>query len=150
MRAVHVGIGHDDDLVVARVLDREIILDARADRRDDRPDLLVRQHLVDARLLDVDDLAAQRQDRLELPVAPLLGGAAGGVALDEVDLAQPGSLSEQSASLPGRLPTSSADFLRVRSRALRAASRARAADTAFSTMMLADSGCSSRYAARTR
>ena len=37
-----------------------------------------------------------------------------------------------------------ADFLRVRSRALRAASRARAADTAFSRMMLAVRGCSSR------
>jgi hypothetical protein len=39
---------------------------------------------------------------------------------------------EQSASLPGRTPVSSALFLRVRSRALRAASRARAAESAFS------------------
>ncbi len=55
-----------------------------------------------------------------------------------------GSTSEQSASFPGRLPTSSADFLRVRSRALRAASRARAAETAFSITMFAVRGCSSR------
>jgi hypothetical protein len=41
-----------------------------------------------ARLLDVEDLAAQRQDRLELAVAALLGAAAGGVTLDDVDLAQ--------------------------------------------------------------
>ena len=52
-----------------------------------RISLLVQQLLV-ARLLDVEDLAAQRQDRLELAVAALLGGAAGGVALDDVDLAQ--------------------------------------------------------------
>ena len=45
-------------------------------------------HLVEARLLDVEHLAAQRQDRLELAVAALLGGAAGGIALDEVELAQ--------------------------------------------------------------
>ena len=37
--------------------------------------------------------------------------------------------------------------MRVRSRALRAASRARAADTAFSMTMFATRGCSSRYAA---
>ena len=41
---------------------------------------------------------------------------------------------------------SSADFLRVRSRALRAASRARAAETALSMTMFAVRGCSSRYA----
>ena len=35
------------------------------------------QHLVEARALDVEDLAAQRQDRLEFAVAALLGRAAG-------------------------------------------------------------------------
>src|SRR3712207_9023188 len=42
--------------------------------------------LVDARLLDVDDLAADRQDRLEHRVAAGLGRATGRVALDDVDL----------------------------------------------------------------
>ena len=37
-------------------------------------------------LLDVEDLAPQRQDRLEATVAPLLGGATSGVALHDVDL----------------------------------------------------------------
>ncbi len=59
-----------------------------ADRGDDRPDFLVRQDLVDARLLDVDDLAAERQNGLEFAVASLLGRTAGRVALDEVELAQ--------------------------------------------------------------
>src|SRR5581483_11367891 len=44
---------------------------------------------------------------------------------------RPGSRSEQSASLPGRPPPSSAPLRRVRSRALRAASRARAASIAL-------------------
>ncbi len=77
--------------------------------RDHRPDFVVGEHLVEARLLDVDDLAAQRQDGLERAVARLLGRAAGRVALDDVDLAVAGRCSEQSASLPGSVvPSSSA------------------------------------------
>src|SRR5881409_283603 len=59
------GVGHDDDLVVAGVVDLEALAHAGADRRDDGPDLLVGEDLVDARLLDVQDLASQREDRLE-------------------------------------------------------------------------------------
>src|SRR5665647_1152730 len=88
VRAVHVGVGHDDDLVVAGLRDVELVAEAGADRADHGEDLVVGEHLVDARLLDVDDLAAQRQDRLEAAVARLLGRAAGRVALDEVDLAE--------------------------------------------------------------
>ena len=55
-----------------------------------------------------------------------------------------GSLTEQSASLPGSVEFSSADLRRVRSRALRAASRARAASTDFETIRLASVGFSSR------
>ncbi len=88
VRAVDVGVGHDDDLVVARLLDVELVADAGADGADHGEDLLVGEHLVDARLLDVEDLAAQRQDRLEAAVARLLGRAAGRVALDQVQLAE--------------------------------------------------------------
>ena len=84
MAAVHVGVRHDDDLVVAQLVGVELVLaDARAERRDQRADFLARQHLVEARALDVQDLAAQRQDGLVLAVAALLGGAAGRVALDD-------------------------------------------------------------------
>ena len=68
------------------------------------------------------------------------------IALDDVDLAQRGSRSWQSASLPGRLLLSSAPLRRTRSRALRAASRARAASTAFATIRFATVGFSSRNA----
>ena len=47
-----------------------------------------RQHPVEARPLDVEDLAAQRKDRLIFAVAALLGRAAGGVTLDQEQLAQ--------------------------------------------------------------
>ena len=54
---------------------------------DDAADFLVGQHLVFARLVGVDDLAAQGEDRLEHPHAAPLGAAAGGIALDQVQLA---------------------------------------------------------------
>ena len=58
--------------------------------------------------------------------------------------ASDGSRTVQSASLPGRVEFSSADLRRVRSRALRAAWRARAASTDFETIRRASPGCSSR------
>ena len=84
MAAVDVGVRHDDDLVVAQLVGVELFLaDARAQRRDQRADFLARQHLVEARALDVQDLAAQRQHGLVFAVAALLGGAAGRVTLDD-------------------------------------------------------------------
>ena len=87
MGAVDVGVGHDDDPVVAQLREVEALADAGAEGDDQRPDVLAREDLVEAGLLDVEELAAQRQDRLEAPVAALLGRAAGRVALDEVELA---------------------------------------------------------------
>src|SRR3954452_2882778 len=86
VRAVDVGVRHHDDAVVAQLRDVELVADAGADRGDHRLDLVVREHLVDAVLLGVDDLPAQRQDRLVGAVAALLGGAAGGIALDDEEL----------------------------------------------------------------
>ena len=62
-------------------------LDPGAERDDQRPDVLARDDLVEPGLLDVQDLAAQRQDRLEPAIAALLGGAARRVALDDEQLA---------------------------------------------------------------
>ena len=64
--------------------------------------------------------------------------------------ASAGSLTEQSASLPGSVEFSSADLRRVRSRALRAASRAREASTVLRITRLASAGFSSRNSARPR
>src|SRR5439155_679767 len=55
---------------------------------DEHLDLLRGEHLVEAGLLDVEDLAAQRQDRLVAAVAALLRGAARRVALDDEELGQ--------------------------------------------------------------
>src|SRR5712692_7797557 len=90
VRAVDVGIGHDDDLAVAQLFGFEVLAEVGADGRDQVLDLIRVEHLIEACLLDVEDLAAQRQDGLEAPVAALLGRAAGRVTLHDEDLAQVG------------------------------------------------------------
>ena len=76
-----------------------------ADGRDHGLDLVILEHLVEAGLLDVDELAPNRQNGLIPAVASLLGRTAGGVALDNVELGvgwitlgAVGQLSGQSAS----------------------------------------------------
>jgi hypothetical protein len=89
VRAVDVRVGEDDDLAVAEAAERArrgVALDPEAEADDERRDLGA---LVEARVvlaLDVEDLAAEREDRLRAPVARLLRRAAGRVALDEEDL----------------------------------------------------------------
>ena len=73
-----------------------------ADRGDHRLDLVVRENLVDAVLLGVDDLPAQRQDRLVRPVAAHLRRAAGAVALDDEELARTGIVDRAVGELAGQ------------------------------------------------
>ena len=86
MLAVDIGVGHQDDLVVAQAIDVELVLDTGAKGRHERLYLSVLQHLVDACLLDVQNLAADRQDRLTLGVSTLSSGSTSGVTLDNEDL----------------------------------------------------------------
>src|SRR5690606_1959770 len=62
---------------------------------------VVGERLVQPHPLDVEDLAADRQDRLRLGVAALDGGAAGRVALDDEDLADRGVAARAVAELAG-------------------------------------------------
>ena len=83
-------IGHDDDLVIAQAFEVEravaAITDAGADRDDQIPHLGVLQHLIQARLLNVEDLALDRENGLVVAIAALLGGAPGRVTLDDEEL----------------------------------------------------------------
>ena len=54
------------------------------------PNVLARQDLVEPRLLDVQELAAQREDGLEAAVAALLRRTSGRIALHDVQLAASG------------------------------------------------------------
>ncbi len=91
MGTVDVGIRHDDDLVIAELCDVEIIAVALGESApeggDHGLDLRVREDLVDAGLLHIQDLAPDRQDRLIVAVPGGLGGSAGGISLDDKDLA---------------------------------------------------------------
>ena len=49
---------------------------------------VVAEHLVETGLLDIQNLAFERQDGLVLPVTTLLGRTTGRIALDDVDLRQ--------------------------------------------------------------
>ena len=86
MGAVGVGVGHEDDLAVAGRLDVEAAAGAGADNLDDRGALGVLQHVADRGLLDVEDLAADRQQGLELGVPGQLGRTECRVALHDEQL----------------------------------------------------------------
>ena len=86
--AVDVGISHDDDAVIAQLFRFEVFrANARAQRGNEDGNGFRTDDFVGAGTFDVQNLAAQRQNRLEFAVAALLGGAAGRVALDDVDFA---------------------------------------------------------------
>ena len=85
--AVGVGVHQQEHLAVAELARVEVRADAAAERRHDVLQLLVGEQLGGVRLLGVEHLAAQRQDRLGPPVAALLGRATRRVALDDEQLA---------------------------------------------------------------
>ena len=84
--AIHVGVGHDDDALVAQGRLVVIVAGAAAQGLQEVTQFLVGVHLFGGGAGHVEDLAAQRQHRLEAAVAPLLGRAAGGIPLDQENL----------------------------------------------------------------
>src|SRR5208282_1464502 len=87
VRSVNVRVGHDHDRVIAQLAQVLVVADSHSERRDQDAQLLRRQHLVDARALDVQNFAAQRQNSLGLAIAALLGRPACRRPLDQVQLA---------------------------------------------------------------
>ena len=75
VRAVNVRIGHDDDAVIAKLIRIVIIpTNPTPHGRNQRADLIGRDHAIEAGALDIQNLAFQRQDGLRSPIPPLLGG----------------------------------------------------------------------------
>ena len=90
--SVHIGIGHDDDLVVTEFLKIEgVAVLRRADGdtqcRIDVLDFLTVEDAMFGSLLHIQDLTTEREDGLEVAVTALLGGSACGVTLHEVEFA---------------------------------------------------------------
>src|SRR5579864_599509 len=86
MRTVDIGIGHHDDALIAQLVFLIAIARAAAERKGEVRELLIGAQPVARRRGDIEDLAAQRKDRLGLALACLLGRAAGAVAFDEKNL----------------------------------------------------------------
>ena len=108
MRTVDVCIGHDDDLVVTRLGNVEVAAvagarrDAAADRGDKRLNGVARERAVVTHALDVQNLAAQGQNRLDVSAAAVLGRAAGRVALYDKELGQLGVTHRTVGELAGQ------------------------------------------------
>ena len=87
MASVHIGIGHDDYLVVTELFHIQSLAvffraEADAQSRIDILDFLAFKDLVLHGFLHIQNLASQRQDSLSLAVASLLGGSTGRIPFD--------------------------------------------------------------------
>src|SRR3546814_11379474 len=76
--------------------------EAGAERLDQRADFLGRDDPVETRAFDIQYLALQRQDRLDVAVAALLGRSARRIALDQEKLALAGVALLAIGELAGR------------------------------------------------
>ena len=109
--AVHIRVRHEYDLMIADLRYVEVLrADAGSERGDEDPDLFGAEHLVEARLLDVQYLSPKRQNRLCAPSLPCLAEPPAESPSTIKSSLSAGSFSEQSASLPGRPVSSSAPF----------------------------------------
>ena len=90
VRAVDVGVRHNDNLAVAQLGGVEFLTDAAAQRLNDRNEREVGIHLVQSRFFHVEHLTAQRQDRLEARVSALLCRASCRVSLHQIELGELG------------------------------------------------------------
>ena len=71
--AVHIGIGHNDDAVVAKLVRIELLLaDTATQGSDNGSNLRRAQHFVEPGFLNVQYFPFQGQDCLKFPVSPLL------------------------------------------------------------------------------
>jgi hypothetical protein len=78
MRSINIRIRHQYDLAIPALAQIKLIgADSRPQRADNRPDFLMREHLLQPRLFYIQNFALQRQNGLYIPVSARLGSAAG-------------------------------------------------------------------------
>ena len=108
MRAVDIGIGHDDYLIITQfvVIGSLGVIGVEAEPYaqclDDVVDLLMVKGLVPHYTLHVEYLTADRQDSLGVTVTALLGAAACRVTLDDEELAVGGILIRAVGQFAGK------------------------------------------------
>src|SRR3989442_13096275 len=79
---------HQNHMVITQLIDVELFTNTRAECGDQVADLFGGEDLVFASLLDVEDLAAQLQDRLESAISGVLRRSPRGIALDHQSFPQ--------------------------------------------------------------
>ena len=78
MRAVDVGVRHDNDPVITELVSVEVLpADAGAECSDQGAYFGRGQHLVESGLLDVENFAFQRKNGLGTAIAALFRGSSG-------------------------------------------------------------------------
>ena len=84
VRPVDISVGHDDDFMIPQLVRIKIIAANRGAKRcNQSANFLASQHSVKARPLNVQNLAAQRQNCLIFTVSPLFGRATRRVTFDD-------------------------------------------------------------------
>ena len=83
MRAIDICVGHDDDAFIAQIVGVTVLAYATAKRELEIGDFIVRADLLGGGRSNVQDFTPDRQNRLRLAVARLLGAAACAVAFDD-------------------------------------------------------------------
>ena len=108
---IDIGVGHDDNLIVAELVDVGFLValtfytEAYTDTLNDVHHRFALKHLMPHHLLYVEDLSSQGKDGLSVAVASLLGRTTGGVTLDEEDLAGLGVFVGAVGQLTGQSTT---------------------------------------------
>ena len=85
MLTVHIGISHENDLVVAGLLQVEIVANTGAEGRNHSLNLSIGKRSVKASTLHVEDLTAQRQNSLAVWITPLNRRTTCGVTLHQIN-----------------------------------------------------------------
>ena len=92
VRAIDIGVGHDDNLIVAQFVDIGFFIvftfyaKAHANTLDDVHYRLCFKHLMPLHFFYIEDFTLKRKDGLRVAVASLFGRATGRIALDEENL----------------------------------------------------------------
>ncbi len=83
MRAVNIGICHDDDALIAQGIFVVLRPRATAERLDDIVQFLIGAHFIAAGAGNIKNLTPQRQNCLGFPVARLFSRPSSGIALNK-------------------------------------------------------------------
>ena len=105
MASVNIGIGHDDDFMVAQFFYVKVFSKAGSKACDYRLQLVVVHYFFRAHFLNVEHFSPKRQNGLDFWVASFLCGAARRVALDYVDFAHFGVFERAVGKLFGQAKT---------------------------------------------